>query len=33
LAHGQTQMAKENEPLLELYKSGHAFHQEARPAP
>ena len=33
LAQGQTQIAEENERLLELYKSGRAYHQEARPAP
>ena len=33
LAQGQTDIAKANEPLVELYKSGHAFHQQAEPAP
>jgi hypothetical protein len=33
LAQGQTEIAASNEQLLELYKSGRAFHQEAQPAP
>ncbi|MGO8835921.1 MAG: tetratricopeptide repeat protein [Limisphaerales bacterium] len=33
LAQGQTEIAAKNEQLLELYKSGRAFHQEARPSP
>jgi tetratricopeptide (TPR) repeat protein len=33
LAQGQTEVAARNEQLLELYKSGRAFHQEAKPAP
>ena len=33
LAHGQKEIAARNEQSLELYKSGRAYHQEARPAP
>jgi len=33
LAQGQSDIVKENEPLVELYKSGHPFHQQAEPAP
>ena len=33
LAHGQNEIAAKNEQLLELYKSGRAYHQEAKPAP
>jgi tetratricopeptide (TPR) repeat protein len=33
LAQGQTEVAARNEQLLELYKSGRAFHQKAQTAP
>ena len=33
LAHGQEEIAARNEQLLELYKSGRAYHQEAKAAP
>jgi len=33
LAQGQTEIAASNEQLLELYKSGRAFHQKAQTAP
>ncbi len=33
LAHGQKEIAARNEQSLELYQSGRAYHQEARPAP
>jgi hypothetical protein len=33
LAQGQTDIAQENESLIELYKSGHAFHQQTQSAP
>jgi tetratricopeptide (TPR) repeat protein len=33
LAQGQTEIATRNEQLLELYESGQAYHQEAKPAP
>jgi hypothetical protein len=33
LAHGQTETAAKNEQLLELYKSGRAYHQEAETTP
>jgi tetratricopeptide (TPR) repeat protein len=32
LAQGQTDIAKANDPLLELYKAGHPFHQQPAPA-
>jgi hypothetical protein len=31
LAQGQSDIAKQNEPLVELYKSGRAFHQQTQP--
>jgi Flp pilus assembly protein TadD len=33
LVQGQTEVAARNEQLLELYKSGRAYHQEAATAP
>ncbi len=33
LAQGQTEIAAKNEQLLELYKSGRAFHQETKLSP
>jgi tetratricopeptide (TPR) repeat protein len=33
LAQGQKEIAAQDEQLLELFKSGQAYHQEARPAP
>jgi hypothetical protein len=33
LVQGQTEMAKDNDPLLDLYKSGHAFHQQPAATP
>jgi tetratricopeptide (TPR) repeat protein len=33
LAQGQTEIAARNEQLLELYKSGRAYHQEAKTPP
>jgi Tfp pilus assembly protein PilF len=33
LAHGQKEVAASNERLMETYKSGRAFHEEAHPAP
>lgn len=33
LAQGQTEIAARHEQLLELYKSGRPYHQEARPSP
>jgi tetratricopeptide (TPR) repeat protein len=33
LAQGQKEIAAKNEQLLELYKTGRAYHQEAKPAP
>ena len=33
LAQGQDEIAEKNEQLLELYKSGRAYHQTAEPAP
>lgn len=32
LAHGEQQMVSDNEPLLELYKTGHPFHLQPAPA-
>ena len=32
LEQGQNEIVARNEPLLELYKSGRAYHQEAKPA-
>ncbi len=33
LAQGQEEIAAKNEQLLELYKSGRAYHQDAGPGP
>jgi hypothetical protein len=33
LAHGENEIAINNEQLLKLYKSGQAYHQEAKTVP